>query len=117
MSELMLVSLVTVIDKTKVGSAASNGDPIRYQYSKIGFMSMKFVIVDVLPDGYKEWWEQESGEVVWHFYYPSLAERTAFHRFIAGRKYEGWPLLTIPVEMRQGSDKKQCTSFLLVVEK
>ena len=58
MSELMLVSLVTVIDKTKVGSAASNGDPIRYQYSKIGFMSMKFVIVDVLPDGYKEWWEQ-----------------------------------------------------------
>jgi len=56
---------------------------------------MKFVIVDLLPNGQEDYWEQEFGEVVWHSYYPSLAERTAFHETLAGRKYDGWPLLTI----------------------
>jgi len=91
----MLASVEPVAADRKDNSSVSEYEPIRYQYSKMGFACLKFVIVDLLPDGREDFWEQESGEVVWHSYYPSLAERTAFQETLAGRKYDGWPLLAV----------------------
>jgi len=75
---------------------------VRYQYSKMGFVCRKFVIVDVGPDGHEEFWEQEVGEVCWHSYYPCVAERFAFHGFVASNRMPGdWPLLNIAPAEKQ----------------
>lgn len=107
----MLASVEPVAADRKDNSSVSDYEPIRYQYSKMGFACLKFVIVDLLPDGCEDFWEQESGEVIWHSYYPSLAERTVFHETLAGRKYDGWPLLAVCPESGGDSSKGTvCTS-------
>lgn len=68
----------------------------RYQYSKRGRTCLKFVIVDVFPDGYEDFSDQEAGEVCWYRFRPTTAERAAFHEFIKSQQLEDrWPLLNI----------------------
>src|SRR5712691_1787450 len=70
-------------------------EPVRYRYSKMGFRWLKFVIVDVFPDGQEEFAEQEAGEVCWYSFRPSAAERAAFRKFIdTQRNAAHWPLLS-----------------------
>ena len=72
----------------------SGNQPVRYKYSKKGFICLKFVIVDVFPDGHEEFAEQEAGEVRWYAFRPTTAERAAFHRFIETEANAArWPLL------------------------
>jgi len=74
-----------------------DGGAARYQYSTIGRTCLRFVIVDVSPDGQEDFWEQEAGEPCWHSYYPCAAERTAFHGLAAEKGTSGgWPLLCLP---------------------
>ena len=66
----------------------------RYRYSKRGFTCLKYVIVDIFPDGYEEFSDQEAGEVCWYRFRPNTAESAAFHNFIeTPANGDRWPLL------------------------
>src|SRR5438876_398055 len=70
---------------------------VRFQYSRTDGESLKYVIVDVGPDGSEDWAEQESGELRWHPFTPTSPDRRMIQRWIeAGDQPSGWPLLVVP---------------------
>ena len=85
-----------VLDRVDNGHEAFTriSQPVRYRYSKKGINCFRYVIVDVYPDGYEEFSEQEAGEVCWYRYLPGTSERVAFHTMIDEDQNKGrWPLL------------------------
>ena len=94
MFETQLVPVDAVVNPRERDPVVSVAPVTRYRYSKRGFSCLKYVIVDVFPDGYEEFSDQEAGEVCWYRFRPSTAERAAFHNFIeTPANGDRWPLL------------------------
>ena len=98
-AQLALVNPVVIDQARDHNRSISVDQPVRYRYSKMGFGWLKFVIVDVFPDGQEEFAEQEAGEVCWYSFRPSAAEQAAVHALIDNRVDAGrWPLLTFETQ-------------------
>jgi hypothetical protein len=62
-------------ERFTIASPPETSGPRRYRYQRVEADSVQDVIVDILPSGAEEWFEQYPGELRWYPFTPSAKER------------------------------------------
>ena len=75
---------------------------VRFCYSRSDASGLRFVIVDVGPDGCEDWAEQEAGELAWYPFRPTDDDRRLVRRWVESGRYPSeWQLQVMPSKRRR----------------